>query len=60
MRQIILHTAKAIARDKAQPGRLLFTDAGTILDVPSTGVTADRADGWIKKGHAAAYPPKAE
>lgn len=53
MRQIILHTAKAIARDADRKGELLFTDAGTILQVPSQGLTAAQADEWVKAGHAA-------
>ena len=61
MRKIILHTAKAIARDKKQPGRLIFTDAGTVLAVPSRGVTSDQADAWIANGTAAAVlAPKVE
>lgn len=51
--QIVLHTAKAIALDKARPDLPSFTDAGTQLAVPSQGLTLDRARRWIKEGAAA-------
>jgi hypothetical protein len=54
IRRIILHTAKAIARDPDQPGKLLFTDAGTELDVPSPGVTAKLRNAWLVDGSAGA------
>lgn len=57
MRQIILHTAKALARDKTRPGELLFTDAGTVLSVPSEGLTAEMAKAWVADGTAADHAP---
>lgn len=60
MRQIILHSAKAIARDRARPGVSLFTDAGTVLAVPSEGLTAKTADRWIKDGSAGALAANPE
>lgn len=55
MRQIILHTAKPIASDPQRPGELLFHDAGTVLAVPSEGLTAEQADAWVKDGTAAVH-----
>lgn len=55
MRHIILHTAKAIASDATRPGEFLFTDAGTVLAVPSEGLSAEQADAWIKDGTAAPH-----
>ncbi|OJY68697.1 MAG: hypothetical protein BGP16_05545 [Sphingobium sp. 66-54] len=52
MRRIILTTPKAIALDKAQPGRLTFAGAGTVIDIPSAGVTSKQADAWLKDGTA--------
>lgn len=54
MRQIILHSAKAIARDRKRHGVRLFTDAGTVLPVPSEGLTARQADAWVRDGSASA------
>lgn len=55
MRQIVLTTAKAIARDDKRPASLVFTDAGKVLKVPSRGLTAKQADVWVKDGSALAY-----
>lgn len=54
VRKIILHTAKAIARDPNRPGVLVFTDSGTELEVPSPGLTAKMRNAWLKDGSAAA------
>lgn len=55
MRHIILHTAKAIARDKDRPGELVYTEAGRVLSVPSEGLDSDLAESWVKDGSAAPH-----
>jgi hypothetical protein len=55
--KIILNTPKAIANDAAQPGVPRRVDPGTEIVVPSTGVTRDDADAWLKAGHAALVVP---
>jgi len=60
MRQIVLHTAKAIANDPARPGVPVFNDAGTILKVPSPGLTVKQAGAWLRDGSAVLHKPVAK
>ena len=57
MRQIILHAPKAIARDPGQPGKLIFTDSGTVLPTNSPGLNAKVVGRWLKDGSAALHRP---
>ncbi|MPT48258.1 MAG: hypothetical protein E2598_07520 [Sphingobium sp.] len=52
MQQIILNTAKPIARLKDHPGKPVYTGAGTTLNVPSAGLTKEQAAAWVKDGSA--------
>lgn len=54
VRRIVLNTAKAIARDPSRPGLPIFTDAGTVLHIPSRGLTAAMRNAWLKDGSATA------
>lgn len=57
MARIQLHSPRAIVNEE---GNLVWTDAGTILDVPSQGVTEEDAKLWVEQGAAVELASRAK